>query len=782
MESICDLCQTPVGKRAYVEGGRVFCCAGCQAVYAVLQARGKLQGYREDPLFREALRLGVISNPELLESVRAERLEERIKIYIEITDLWCPSCAQVISWIVGQMEGVFLCVVDYATDLAVIEYYPIAVSRDSILKEIAALGYQCVELQDSLQRKVSTGLWMRFGVAVFCSMNIMMFAYPSYATYFSREEVGYVSFFAWLSFFLALPVVFYAAWPLWRRVPGNIRAGIYGMETLVVVGVSAAFAHSAYVLFSGGADVYFDSLSVIVAFVLLGKIIETRAKFSAKESLFRLTRSVPRRGRMRLADGSEKFVLLKEVKTGDLLVALTGEKIVLEGIIVEGAAAIDESLMTGESLPVPKREGSDVLGGTLVRQGRVVYRVTCTEDQTLLKQMIGNIERDIGHKTHYVRLSDKVSAAFVPAVFLIAAAVAGWLLYSGAGLEAAMLRSVSVLLISCPCAIGIAGPLAESYLMNGLAAMGAIVRNRGCLRYLGREEVLIFDKTGTITEGRYRVLGGLEVLSVSALAALKGMASQSIHPVSVAVNHALGQIGQPAEELQEWIGKGLSAQCGGSHYLLGSLTLMEEQGVRNIPQAPGVEGMSQVYFARDGLWLTTLLLGDQLRPGADRLLVDLGAVEGCLISGDSSSCVAEVAQRCGFVQWMAHQSPLEKRAVVEKFRQEGRIVGMVGDGVNDAPALTCAHVGISTVSATDVSIQVSDLLLTTGRLDVIPRVRRLAAKGRSIVIQNLAWSFSYNVIGIGLAIWGALTPLYSAIAMVVSSLTVLLNSFRLNRS
>ena len=784
MSQTCELCQLPTGKRTYFEDGRAFCCAGCQAVYQVLRARGKLQGYLDDPLFREALRHGVISNPELLEKVHAERTEEKMKVYIEVTDLWCPSCSQVISWVIGQMKGVASCVVDYATDLASIEYYPISTSRETILKELGALGYHYVELQDTQHRKVSKSLWMRFGVAAFCSLNIMMFAYPVYASYFSDEGIGYVPLFEWLSFFLVLPVVFYSAWPLWKRVPGNIRTGIYGMETLVVVGVCAAFTYSVYVLFSGGTEVYFDSLSVIVAFVLLGKIIETRAKFSAKESLLRLTRSVPRRGRKRFEDGSEQFVLLKEVRPGDLLVALTGEKIVLEGVVVEGSGAVDESLMTGESLPVPKREGSDVLGGTVMRQGRVIYRVTCTEDQTLLKQMIGNIERDIGHKTHYVRLSDRISAVFVPVVLSIAAASAGWLLYFGAGLEEVMLRSVSVLLISCPCAIGIAGPLAESYLMNGLAMMGAIVRNRGCLRYLGREDVLIFDKTGTITEGKYRVLTGLERLSTVDLRALKGITGQSIHPVSVAIHQVIREVGQPPNQLEEWIGRGLVAQSGESNYLLGSFKLLQQRGVIDIPQIDvegGGGGTSQVYVARDGVWLTTLLLGDQLRPGADHVLSSLGLRETYLISGDSPSSVELVAQQCGFTHWMAHQSPLEKRAFVERLRGQGRIVGMIGDGLNDAPALTCAHVGISTVSATDVSIQVSDLLLTTDRMDVLPKVRQLAVKGRSIIVQNLVWSFSYNIVGIGLALWG-LTPLYSAFAMVCSSLTVLLNALRLNRS
>ena len=782
MGATCELCETPVGKRAYIEEGRVFCCAGCHAVFNVLQARGKLAGYKEDPLFHEALRLGVISNPDLLQKVHAEQTKDRSKLYVEVTDLWCPSCAQVISWVVGEMDGVISCVVDYATDLAAIEYSPMKISQEAILKEFKALGYHCVELQDSEHRKVSSSLWMRFGVAAFCSLNIMMFAYPVYATYFVDEGAGYVHLFEWLSFYLALPVVFYSAWPLWKRVPGNIKAGIYGMETLVVVGVSAAFGYSVYVLFKGGTHVYFDSLSVIVTFVLLGKIIETRAKFSAKESLFRLTRSVPRRGRKRLADGSEQFVLLKEVMPGDLLVALAGEKIVLEGVVIEGSAAVDESLMTGESLPATKKEGGNVLGGTLVRQGRVVYRVTCTEDQTLLKQMIGHIERDIGHKTHYVRLSDRVSARFVPMVLVLAATTAGWLLYTGAGIEAAMLRSVSVLLISCPCAIGIAGPLAESYLMNGLAAMGAIVRNRGCLRFLGRETVLIFDKTGTITEGRYRVLDGLEALAVGDLLALKGMTVQSIHPVSVAISQAISQLGRAPDELHEWMGKGLSAHCGDYHYLLGSLTLMQQQGVVDCGIHEETDaGISHVYFARDGQWLTTLRLGDELRPGAEKLLSGLGISNTYLVSGDSAACVASVAKRCGFSHWMAQQSPLEKRALVENFRQQGTIVGMVGDGVNDAPALTCAHVGISTVSATDVSMQVSDLLLTTDRLEVLPKIRQLARKGRSIIIQNLAWSFSYNIVGIGLALWGVLTPLYSAIAMILSSLTVLFNAFRLNR-
>lgn len=771
MDSLCALCDCDLPANPVTEGERLFCCGGCHAVFNILSTQGALEGFERHPVFQQALRSGLISNPLLIEQIRSQRVEveeeEREKLHLEIGEMWCPSCAEVIRLMLLREKGVLNCIVDYSTDLAAVEFAPRYVSRDKILGIIAGLGYAPCRLDEGRLRAVSRDLALRFGVAGFFSVNIMMFSYPIYAGYFSADPGGLSGLFAWLSFFAALPVLFYSGWPIFRRFWTSLSVGFLGMEALVAIGVTTSFGLSFYELFSGGIHVYFDSMTMIITLVLLGKIIEGRAKFSAKDSLLRLNRSVPRRGRKRFEDGSERFVLAKEVSLGDTLIALAGEKIVLDGELIEGEGTCDESLMTGEALPVHKGVGSMVLGGTVVQQGRLVYRVTATEKETALHQIIEMIERDIGYKSAYVRVTDLLVRWFVPAVAALACVVG---LYSGS-----FSRMISVLLISCPCAIGIAAPLAEALLAKRLAEIGVIVRNRGCLSLLGRETLFVFDKTGTITEGRFSVLSGLSDLSDEIKSILKGLASQSIHPVAKAIASAISNAPAPFTQIEEVVGRGLRGSYQGRHYLLGSAALLHMQGITD----PVPHANTTAYFVEGNQILATITLGDTIRPSAPEMIRALKPTPTLLLSGDNFEAVAIVAKKCGFDQWKGEKTPLEKRNIIQQLREEGNIVAMLGDGINDAPALTTADIGISVVSATDMSIQVSDLLLTTDTLSVIPKIGHLARKGHKIIRQNLFWAFFYNTIGIGLAAYGVLSPLFATGAMIASSVMVLLNAKRL---
>lgn len=789
MEMACVLCDSPISR----PGEGSFCCIGCEAVYNVLSQRGELAGYQQSPLFQQAVRSGLVSNPHLLERLRqTQALASGVrtqKLHLEITDLWCPSCAEVIRLVMLQHRGVVNCVVDYYTDLASVEFSPLACSKESIFAVISALGYHPVSLESSEARTVSRALWLRFLVASFGALNLMMFAYPLYAGYFSEDAQGYSQLFAWLSLPIAVPVVVYGAWPLYKRAWSSLRVGLLGMEALVVLGVSSAFVYSLYELVTGGTHVYFDSMAVIVAFVLLGKILETKAKFSAKASLLRLTHALPRRGRKRLSDGEELFVPLKDIRPGDHLVALMGEKIVLDGVVQEGEGAVDESLLTGESIPTVKKLGSSVITGTHLLQGRIVYCVTSTPEQTLLQQIIHMVEKDWGQKTFYVRLTDQIASWFVPVTLLLAVSAGVYVgLVAGAeegkGLvETAVLRALAVLLISCPCAIGIAVPYAESNLMHGLAGLGAIVRNRRCLAYLGRETVFVFDKTGTITSGVFSLQSGAESLSSTHRAVLKGLTRHSIHPISCAIFRAMDGEGAELTAVEEVPGLGLRGEHRGSAYFLGSRAWLEKQGVMGLPDEKSdnlAAITSTVYFAERDALLAALLLGDAIRPDAFGIVQALTPCRCVLLSGDGPAPVEKVARACGFSEWLSGCSPMDKRSRVVGWVQQGETVAMLGDGINDTLAISAAHVGMSVVSAADLSIQVSDVLLTTDRLQVVANICALARKGRRIVRQNLFWAFAYNIVGVGLAVNGSLSPLFAAFAMSASSVMVLLNAQRVN--
>ena len=792
----CALCQLKITKTPILENVHAFCCLGCRAVFNILSSKNQLDQFEKHPIFLQALQSGLISNPDLFDHIQKEQIKvvegEKEKLYLEIRDMWCPSCAEIIQLMLGKEKGVIRCIVDYTTDLAAIEFSPRYISKSSLISLIKSLGYEPLFLDSAERTAVSRGLFLRLGIAAFCSLNIMMLAYPLYATYFDSESGGVGFLFALWALFMSLPVLLYSGWPIWQRFYNSMKTGMLGMETLVVLGVSSSFFVSVFDMIQGGTRVYFDSMAVIITFVLLGKIIESKAKFSAKETLIRLSRSTPRRGRRRQADGSFLFVPIKEIAIGDCLIAYQGERIVLDGVVVEGNGACDESLMTGESLPVRKNEGDILLSATIVVQGNFVYRVTNNEEESTLRKIIQMIEKDIGNKSVYIRAADKIIAWFVPSVIGIAffTGVFYALFPNIEDLnpnETLLMRVMAVLLISCPCAIGIAAPAAESYLLNSLAAMGVIVRNRGVLPYLGKEDIFVFDKTGTVTEGMYTIRKGLDFLNKEEKEILHALATPSTHPTSCAIAKALTHEGvKEIIEIEEVIGFGMKGYFEGHCYLLGSARFMALNGV-NIPLDSDsfideTSILSSLFFSKNKTCLTTLFLGDQIRESAQSLikyLSDQLEKEVFLLSGDSEFSVAAVARASGFKSWKSGCTPLEKREFIEDLKERKKVVCMIGDGINDAPSLTAAHIGISMMSATDMSIQVSDILLTTEDLFIIQKMRALAVKGIVIIRQNLFWAFFYNVIGIALAVFGVLSPIFAAFAMSISSVTVLFNARRL---
>lgn len=791
--SACALCHSVVTGYYRLEE-EVFCCKGCQLVYQILKAQGALDAFQDHPVYQQALQAGLITNSNFYLSKQEESKipeEDFQKLHLTIQNMWCPACAQVIRLILLKEEGVRQCVVDYSTDLASIEYTPRLISKEKILRLIQQMGYQPHFLQDPRQKAISRSLMLRFIVATFFSLNVMMFAYPIYATYFDGEDTqGYTMLFAWLSFGGALPVLFYSAWPIWRRCYIGLKVGIWGMEALVCLGIAAATSLSFYELFRGSPYVYFDSVTVIIMFVLLGKIIESKAKFSAKDALVKLSLALPRKGRKRLVTGEEIFVSIKDIYPGDLLIVRTGEKIVLDGKVEEGLGACDESLMTGESLPVAKQKGSLVLAGSLLQQGNLVIKVATSLEESTLQRIIDIVSQEIEHKSKYIRKVDEIVKWFVPFVIGIALITGIICFFYGVAdegqsiLQAAVIRSVSILLISCPCAIGIAAPLAESYLLNALAKLGILVRNRGCLAFLGKETLFIFDKTGTLTEGRFKICSDLNSLTLEERRALKGLVNQSIHPIALALQAALFCPAASFEKVEELIGKGIQGVLKGEKYYLGSALFFAKLGIKlplqNEDSTSSI--LTTVYFAKESTCLATIVLGDQLKPGVQEFVRCLFPVKTLLLSGDGEVPVANVAKACQIQEWKFGYHPLQKKKLIDNLREKGEIIAMLGDGTNDAPALTAAHIGIAVISASDLSIQVSDILLTTSNFQALSFLRQLAIKGQKIIKQNLFWAFFYNCVGLAVAAVGLLTPLFAAFAMVMSSLIVLLNAQRISHN
>lgn len=776
----CTLCDISIDTPSLIQDQQPFCCHGCKAVYTILLSKNALDNPRESPVFLQALQAGIISNPQLLEELSTTKRKatnrETYRWHLEIGEMWCPTCADLLRWVLLRENGVVNCVVDYATDLASIEFDPMETSKDKLSSIVAQLGYTTLALDDANARPVSKGLYLRLAIASFCSLNVMMLAYPLYATFFDSDVENVSPLFAWISLGLSVPVLLYCAWPIYSKFWHSIKAGLLGMEALVTLGIAASTGLSLYELARGTNQVYFDSMTVIVAFVLLGKTLEARAKFSAKEAFLKLTRALPRRGRKVNASGDCEFVPVKDLAVGDTLVAFAGEKIVLDGKVNVGVGVCDESIMTGEPVPVTKREGDLVVAGTVLQQGELRYTVTTPPEKSLLSRIVEMTHGELGKKRAYIRPADTIVQWFIPAVFVVAAATGMAILLTGGSANTAVLRMTAILLISCPCAIGIAAPIVEGYLINALAQEGVIIRNRGVLSLLGKEDAYIFDKTGTVTNGHFSVLKGVDELSPTDQSILRKLVSHSNHLASRAIKDAIHYDAATEIDVVEVISKGMIGTRGNDRYLLGSRAFMLESGVV-IPNESNPT--TTCYFAANGELVTQIHLGDTIREGVFDTIRALNQTTTVLLSGDHEAAVQQIAKECRFTLCAWEHTPAQKMEYVQNVIEKGGVVAMVGDGINDAPALTAAHIGISVVTASDLSIQVSDILLTTPKLTVIPKMRKMANLARMVVKQNLFWAFIYNVAGIAIAAAGWLTPLYAAAAMVLSSLMVVANAQRI---
>jgi heavy metal translocating P-type ATPase len=768
----CALCGLHVSKNPFRDEEHLFCCAGCHTVFQILKHQCSQEQFKQHPFFHHALKSGLVSNPQLLEELSLKKAQESApetqKIVFEIHNLWCSSCALGIQWILLRQPGLLGCAVDYATDLATVEFNPRILSKEKIFSQIHNLGYQPMELWLD-EKKKNDGLWIKFAIAAFCASNLMMLSYPLFMASFRVSTEGYEMILGWLSFSLSVPVITWSASPLWKRLKFAFKTHFWGMESLILLGSGSSFIYSTYnLLQSRPFQLYYDSMSMILVFILLGKILEKRSKFSAKTALLQLTRSLPKRGRRLKEDGQWETVAIKEINIGDILVASQGEKIILDGEVTTGEGLLDESVMTGESIPIRKTKESPLIGGSILISGSLFYCVKKTMESSFLSHIVGMLEKQIHSKKENPRLLDRLIHYFVPCIIVLALATA---ITTGD-----ILRAIAVLLISCPCAIGIAVPLVEARLIHQFSKRGIIIRNRSILSLFAKNCLFVFDKTGTLTEGKFKILCGLERLSSKEKSLLKGLTLHSNHPISSAIHAELHVMPACFDHTEEKIGRGIVGTIGDDVYFLGSQIFMEESGFSVESVNPDTIA-TVVYFADAQKILTTLQLGDQLRPKMAEVLSLLSTT--AILSGDSLETVSTVAQHCRVPLWKAGCTPVQKKETIELWKKEGKTIVMVGDGINDAPALAAADVGISVSSANDLSIQVSDLFLSTEHFETIPQMIALAKKSEHLIKQNLFWAFIYNLVGIPLAMTGHLTPLFAAIAMVSSSLAVVANAWRL---
>ncbi len=742
----------------------------------------------------------------------------------------CASCAVKLEKSLQNLSGVREAVVNFAAGNVSLDYEPKKVSFEQLARVVSSLGdYELVPQQkiesssrspsanetadsktgsknaeDPDQAKLKTKLiWGGILSAV-----SLLLGFSSFIPFLNSWPENLVRI---ISFAVTTPVVVWVGATFYIATYKQFKKLSFGMSSLIGIGTAAAYLYSTLVtfapgIFSGIANVavFFDSAAVIIFLVLLGRFLENKAKKNTALALKKLLGLKSKKATV-LRGGREFYISIEEIKASDHIVVKPGEKIPVDGVVLGGEASVDESMVTGESLPAPKSSGAHVIGGTLNKNGRLVIKATTLGRDSFLDQIVKLVQQAQSSKAPIQRWVDKVSEFFVPIVMVIALlSFVIWLL-SGAGLPLALIIAVSVLVIACPCALGLATPTAIITGTGRAAARGILFRSAESLEQLHKAQTIILDKTGTITEGRPR-LGKIQSFSEESreqvLTRAAALAKNSTHPLSAAIVEATTK--KPAKDstkpssLEEIPGSGIKAKIGSDNLLLGNLNLLEQAGLANNKIDRSIlkkareweqQGFSVLYLASNLKIIGLLGLRDQIKKDSFRSIKTLKemGLTVIMMSGDNLGTAQAIANQAGIKKVYAPVLPQDKAKKVAEIDRRGRTVAMVGDGINDAPALARADVGIAMGAGTDIAIETADVTLLASDLSQLIEAIRVSKKTVGVIKQNLVWALGYNTLLIPLAAgllfpaFGILVnPIFAAGAMALSSLSVVLNSLRLN--
>ncbi|MGH2733634.1 MAG: heavy metal translocating P-type ATPase [Actinomycetota bacterium] len=713
----------------------------------------------------------------------------------DVEGMTCASCAARVERILSRQPGVAAAAVNFAAQEAVVSLSgPLA--PQALVGAVAGIGYRLRPQAGRAGEGTDPApIARRALVSGALSVPlVLLHFFPGLA-----ERIG-MSAAAWVGLVLATPVQLWAGWPFLASAVAKARHRQTNMDTLVAIGTLAAYGYSVWAAMTGRHhSVYFETAAVIITLVLAGRYFEARA-ISRTTSAIRKLVALGAKEATVLRDGSEVRVGLDQVKPGDLVVVRPGDKVPVDGVVRQGSSSVDESMLTGESLPVDKSAGDEVFGATMNQQGRLVLEATKVGADSALAQIVTLLKQAQGSKAPVQRLADRVAGIFVPAVLVLAGITFGaWLLVTGSPAQS-LPAAIAVLIIACPCAMGLATPTA---LMAGTgrgAELGVLIRGGEVLERSGRVQVVVLDKTGTMTEAKMAVT---EVVADTwnhvptdpdtVLSRAAAVEAGSEHPIGRAIVEAAAARGLrlPALELFEAAsGFGVRGVLDGDEVVVGKSQLLVQHRLMGCSElaerAESLEaqGWTVVMVGWEGRARGLIALSDRVKPGAAEAVAELEAqgVELVLLTGDNQRAAARVAWELGISRVVAGVLPSGKVKEVQRLQAEGKTVAMVGDGINDAPALAQADLGIAFGTGTDVAVEASDITIIGDDPRAIPRAIGLARRTLRAIYQNLFWAFSYNVAAIPLAALGKLSPAVAAGAMALSSVSVVANALRLRRS
>ncbi len=799
----CFHCGLPIDSDANYQSpldqvNRQFCCFACQSVCEAIYAAG-LQGYYQRTP-QGTLLAPPPTPPKDIEMYDLDDVQrEFVSSHGDLSDahllvegIHCAACVWLIERSMTRVSGVLSANVNMAGKRLHIRWDSHRVKLSDLIRRLAQIGYAGVpydpEIAEGAMKKANRAMLFRLFFAAFAMMNLNLIAI---ALYSGADRGQFVEFFHWMALALATPTLFYSGYPFFKGAWSGLRNGQLTMDMPIVIGLLVTYGYSLYVTLGGAGVVYYDTVTNLTFVILIGRYLEGMFRHQAVSATNRLMEMQPRAATV-LSEGIEKLVSVRAVQIGDRVVVKPGSKVPMDGVVVAGSSSVDESMLSGESSPVRKQTGDRVSAGTMNVSGALEIEVRASSQNSTLSRIIKLVEEAQSSKAPIQRISDRIVPWFVLATLICAAIT--FFIWSD-NFELALMAATSVLIITCPCALGMATPMSIA-VASGLGAKhGILVKNGEVLETLSRVTHFVFDKTGTLTEGKMRIEQLItapeqnETRYLSLAAAIERYAEHSIAQAIIkeADDRKIPYRNIKVTEFHAKAGAGVQALADGEEVLVGTSDWLAEHDVilrdnlTDTLEDLAQQAKSSVHLAVAGKHVAVLVMSDRLRSEASNLVNTLrsAGIGMTMLSGDRKPVAEAVARQLGGMNVIAEVMPEDKDSVIQQLRQRGECVAMVGDGVNDAPALIRANVGIALGSGTDVSVESADIVLMQNELDKVRLATLLSRRTLRTIKQNIGLSFVYNSIMVPLAMMAHVTPLVAAITMPLSSLLVIGNAARI---
>lgn len=783
----CELCNNTISGvpvvRDYGGQEKLFCCDGCARVYDQAYENELVEQITED------------HNPAL-QKISSLVLDRGETAQISVKGMWCAGCAEAAERVVRKQPGVKDVQVNFGSEQGRVQYDPDRTDLDTILNNLNKLGYQARLLTDPQEKdaeKQQEKIFLQLIVAVAFGMQVMLLylvqLYPLYAAgQFNDPEVRRLQYLVWI---LATPVMFIGGLSFLQGAWRAMLARTATMDTLVALGTLSAYSYSVYITFIGWGEVYFDSVVMITAFIMLGRYLEKLGGAQARKDIRKLVQLQPKNASQRV-DDEWKQVKAADLQTGDIILIKAGERVPTDAEILEGHASVGESLLTGESKPVEKSPGDIIYAGTVVADEALVCKVVQTVGNTRLAQITKVVSQTLNTKPPIQRLADRASAYFALGILLASLATFfGWWLQSRE-LSHALLTAVAVLVVACPCALGLATPLALTIALGRISRAGILVRNPVVLETASNIDKIAFDKTGTLTKGKLTVAEVVlrpmaDITNEELLCRAAAVEQFSEHPIAKAIVAACRQKVLHVTNYKTTRGVGVSAwiEDGVTRQIkVGSqdfFNLIDHAQLERKASNLARKGETIVWVGDENQVDGFISLRDSPNESAAEALhrLETAGVKTIMLSGDNLRTVEAIAKELKLDEFYGKLSPTGKLEIIVRWQENGSFVAMAGDGVNDAPALAGSNLSITVAGGTDIAGETSDIVLMQPNLSLIPWFIGLSRRTRMIIRENLGWAFAYNLVAIPLAAFGFISPVIAAVAMATSSLLVVGNSMRL---